>query len=170
MTYINKEYQWVSIPKCASQTISRVLESKGWEAQGFHKVYDAEKGGRCVALIRDPFDRLTSACSFLGIPDIKTLSRYLDYVETSDVRGLPRSFFSTQASYLGPDPILYPFENLQGFLCEIAVYNGPHTPMLNRRVKRLTSSFIRKSSLASRIYSKFQVDFNLRETLQCPIK
>lgn len=166
MTMTNGTYQWVSIPKTGTRSVTRVLRSMGWRSLGDHVVYGATEGGRCVAAIRDPFDRLASACAFAGIADLITLARTMCHVDAGHGRFPVNRFFAPQVDFLGPDPMLYPFERLTDMIGALG-YAGP-IPRENRKRKRLTAQQLSASDLAPMIRDRFADDFKLRETLCTP--
>jgi len=165
MTKTNGTYQWVSIPKTATRTIHGLLRPQdGWKSLGDHAVFDEAAGGQCVAAIRDPYDRLASACSFSGISTYKDLVKTIDHYDAWQGYFPENRFWCPQYSFVGhsKEPILFPFEEVSSMITLLG--HKSNVPVTNKKQHRLTASKI-KEELSYLVEDRYFEDFRMRERL-----
>lgn len=153
----------VSIPKCGSQTLERAIERVSGEKclPGHIPVGQARKTLGEIeawALIRDPWERLTSALNYVYGATRTHLDDAMNGVCRHQTIILkPQSFFVDGATRLFPFEALPEVLRLIGYAEEI--------PRANRSTPRWTAEEIRAHPRSGECAARYSADFALRAAI-----
>lgn len=148
----------VNVPKCGSQTLDMVIERIGGCVPG-HIPAAAAKAivGPCEtwALIREPWDRFTSAMNFVyGDKDISLEDAMNGALRHNTAVMLPQAHFIDSATRL------FPFEALPVVIRALG-YTG-EAPHENASVRRWTVADIRAQARSPEVAARYSADFAAR--------